>query len=49
MVIFPFAVLSEPQNQFGLSMRGILTPTVPCVARRAHGLTMKPLIFMVGI
>ena len=49
MEIFRFAALKEPQNQFGLSMRAILTPTVLCVAKRVHGPTMKPLIFMVGI
>ena len=49
MAIFRFAALKEPQNQFGSNMRGIPTHTVPCAAKRAHGLTMKPLIFMVGI
>jgi len=49
MATFLFAALKEPQNQFGLSMRAIPTHTVPCVAKRAHGLITKQLISMAGI
>ena len=44
-----FAALKEPPNQFGLNMRATLIATALCGARRARGLTMRPLIFTVGI